>query len=162
LVRDRSSLIEGTGAHNSCLVTFEKEVNASDPLHLPFGGVPPPAEVVLGFCCRIATTPKILDPDDAVRWVSVELGVDKSLLCQPDAGIVPGVLRFFQRSSPSDDPGPERSPADGRLAAHVEHPGAHITPLIDFLEGEQSGVALVFSKRRVFVFGFRRMLQRLC
>jgi len=44
----------------------------------------------------------------------------------------------------------------------VELPGAHITPLIDFLEGEQSGVALVFSKRRVFVFGFRRMLQRLC
>src|SRR5215207_1959822 len=136
--------------------------NTSAPLHLSLKGVPPPAQVVPGFCRRIGSPPEIIHPDDALPRVSAELGVDKSLLCQPDAGIVPGVLRFFQGSSPSDNPGPEWSPADSRLAAHVQLPGAHITPLVDFLEGEQSGVALVFSKRRVFVFGFRRMLQRLC
>src|SRR5215217_6230089 len=79
----------------------------SEPLHSPIGGVPPPAEVVPGFCCRIGTAGEIVDADDAVPWVSVELGVDKDLLRQPNAGIVPGVLRFFQRTSARHDLGPE-------------------------------------------------------
>src|SRR5918995_3781203 len=106
-------------------VTFEEAVNTSEPLHSPLGGVPPPAEIVLGFCCRIGAAAEIVDADDAILWVSVELGVDKGLLRQPNAGIVPGVLRFFQSTSARDDLGPERSPADGRLAAHVKRPAAH-------------------------------------
>src|SRR3712207_5626953 len=122
---------------------FEGAVNTSEPLHSPVGGVPPPAQVVLGFCCRIGTAAKIVDADDAIPWVSVELGVDKGLLCQPNAGIVPGELRFCQRTSARDYLGPERSPADGRLAAHVKLPAAHVAPLVDLLQGEQSG--LVFE-----------------
>src|SRR5215218_6632552 len=133
-------------------VTFEKAVSTSEPLHSPVGGVPPPAEVVLGFCCRIGATTEIVDADDAIPWVSVELGVDKGLLRHPNAGINPGVLRFFQRTSARDDPGPERSPADGCLAAHVELPAAQVASLVDLLQGEQSGL----------VFGFGRMVQRLC
>jgi hypothetical protein len=125
-------------------VTFEEVADPSEPFHLPLRDVPPPTQVVFGFCCRIATTPDILQPDDALPWVSVELRVDKSLHCHLNAGIIPGVLRFFQRVLPCHDPGPERGTADASLAAHVELPGAHITPLVDLLEGGQSGVVFVF------------------
>jgi hypothetical protein len=119
-----------------------------EPLYSPVGDVPPPAEVVLGFCCRIGATPEIIDPDDAVAWVGVELGVDKGPLRKPDAGIVSGVLRFFQRAPARYDLGPARSPADGRFAAHVELPAAQVALLVDFLQGEESRV----------VSGFRRIV----
>src|SRR5215203_1480329 len=129
------------------LKTSPRATVASEPLHSPVGGVPPPAEVVQGFCCWIGAPPEIVDAHDALPWVGVELGVDKGLLRQPNAGIVPGILRFFQGTSPRDDPGPERSPVDGRLTAHMELSAAHVAPLVDLLKGEESGV----------IFGFRRM-----
>src|SRR3712207_9062024 len=67
---------------------------------------------------------------------------------QPNARVVPGVLRFSWIMPARHDPGPERSATDGRLAARVELPGAHITPLVDFLECEQSGIVFVFSTDR--------------
>jgi hypothetical protein len=52
-------------------VTFEEAVNTSEPLHSPVGGVPPPAEVVLGFCCRIGAAAKIVDADDSIPGVKI-------------------------------------------------------------------------------------------
>src|SRR3712207_8335953 len=111
---------------------------ASEPLDSPVGGVPPPAEVVPGFCCRMGAIHEIVDSNDTVPWVGVELGVDKSLLRQPNAGIVPGVLRFFQRTPACHDLGPERGPADRRLAAHVELSAAHEASLVEFLQDRKS------------------------
>src|SRR5215218_7873785 len=124
----------------------------SEPLHSSLGGISPPTQVLPRFCCRIGATLEIVDADDAPSWVSIELGVRERLIRQSNAGIVPGVLRFLQRESASDDSGPQRGPADGRLAAHVKLPAAHVSALVDLLQGEQSGV----------VAGFRRMFQRMC
>src|SRR5215207_9280125 len=124
----------------------------SEPLHSSLGGISPPTQVLPGFCCRVGTTPHIVDADYALRWVSIELGVRKRLVSQSNAGIVPGVLRVLQRLSARDDPGSQRSAADRRLAAHVKLPAAHIAALVDLLQGEPCGV----------VAGFRRMFQRMC
>src|ERR671913_1592766 len=124
----------------------------SQPLHSPLGGISPPTQVLPRFCCRIGATLEIFDADYAPRWVSIELGVRKRLVRQSNAGIVPGVLRFLQRTSASDDPGPQRGPADGRLAAHVKLPGTHIAAFVDLLQGEPCGI----------VAGFRRMFRRMC
>jgi hypothetical protein len=59
-------------------VTVGEALDSSESLHLPCGSVPPPAEVVFGFCRRIGSTPDILYPDDAIPRVSAELGVDEA------------------------------------------------------------------------------------
>src|SRR5918994_791662 len=105
-----------------------------------------------GFCCRIGAALEIFDADDALLWVSIELGVRKRFVCQSNAGIVPGVLWFLQRESARYDSGPQRGPADGRLAAHVQLPAAHVAALVDLLQGEPRGV----------IAGFSRVLQRIC
>src|SRR5215211_347849 len=121
---------------------FQKPL--SEPLHQPLVGVSPAAQVLSGFCCRIRAAPGIFYADDAIVWVSIELCVHKSLVRPFDAGVVPGVLRFLQRTSARDDPGAQRSPADGRLAAHVQLPTAHVATPVDLLHGEQSWVAVGF------------------
>src|SRR5829696_269734 len=124
----------------------------SEPLHSSLGGISPPTQVLPRFCCRIGATLEIVDADDAPSWVSIELGVRKRLIRQSNAGIVPGVLRFLQRKSARDDSGPQRGPADGRLAAHVKLPTAHIAAFVDLLQSEPCGI----------VAGFRRMFRRMC
>src|ERR671910_383774 len=99
-----------------------------------------------GFCCRIGAALEIFDADGALLWVSIELGVRKRFVCQSNAGIVPGVLWFLQRESARDDSGPQRGPADGRLAAHVQLPAAHVAALVDLLQGEPRGVIAGFSR----------------
>src|ERR687898_2072004 len=99
-----------------------------------------------GFCCRIGAALEIFDADDALLWVSIELGVRKRFVCQSNAGIVPGVLWFLQRESARDDSGPQRGPADGRLAAHVQLPAAHVAALVDLLQGEPCRVVAGFSR----------------
>src|SRR5215218_11293128 len=98
----------------------------SQPLHSPLGSISPPTQVLPRFCGPIGATLKIFDADYALRWVSIELGVRERFVRLSNAGIVPGVLRFLQRTSARDDPGPQRGPADGRLAAHVKLPAAHV------------------------------------
>src|SRR5215213_1733321 len=137
-------------------VSFHKPL--SELLHSPLGGVSPPTQVLFGFCCRKGAAPGIVDADDALLRVSIELGVRECLIRQPDAGIVPGVLRFLQRTSAGDDPRPQRGPADGRLAAHVQLPVAHVAALVDFLQGEQSGA--VFGSLRMFWGPYRRAFWR--
>jgi hypothetical protein len=105
-VLTRSILVETARASGP--VTFEEVAATSEPLYLPPGGVPPPAEITLGLCRRVGTAPEILHPDYAFPWVSVELGVDEGLLCQPNARVVPGVLRFSWIMPARHDPGPER------------------------------------------------------
>src|SRR5215210_6478581 len=122
----------------------------SELLHSPLWGIFPPAQVLPRFRCRIGATLEIFAADYALRWVSIELGVGERLVRQSKAGIVPGVLRFLQRTSARDDPGPQRGPADGRLAAYVKLSAAHVAALVDLLQGEPCGV----------VAGFRRMCWR--
>src|ERR671911_1181977 len=118
----------------------------SESIHSPIGGISPPTQVLPGFCCRIGTTLVVFDADQAVRRVSTELGVRKRLVRQPNTGVVPGVLRFLKRTSTRDDPGSQRGPADGRLAAHVKLPAAYVAALVDLLHGEPCGVVAGFGR----------------
>jgi hypothetical protein len=127
----------------------------SELLQMTLRGVSPPAGVFLGFRRWLASV--FFDTYNALCRVGVELGVRERLVRQSDAGIVPGVLWFFEGTSSRDDPGPERGPADGRLATHVELPAADVAALVDLLEGEQGrivvGSLLEFGRRYRRAYG---------
>lgn len=78
------------------------------------GGVLPPARAVAGLRRRIEAAAELVDDEDnAFLRVCPELGTYQGLLRLSYACIVPGVLLLLQVALPSDNPGPDRGPADG-------------------------------------------------